>query len=172
MQVNTAPLTQSQSGWGSALSRGVAAVLLFELISGLAVTFGPSHPVIEWGLIFHTGLGILAIAPLCWYFVRHWRTYRTQAMSDVLLLGYAGAGVLAICVLSGLVVTGQALFGVKTWAWLRYLHLISTLLGLAMVLPHVALAFVVSGGGPLGASGSQLAPSVLYRILATGASNR
>ncbi len=139
--MNTAPLSNSQPGWTSALSRGVAAVLLFELVSGLAVTFGPFHPVIEWGLIFHTGLGILAIAPLCWYFVRHWKTYRTQAMSDVLLLGYAGAGVLTICILSGLIVTGQALFGVKTWAWLRYLHLISTLLGVAMVLPHLALAF-------------------------------
>jgi hypothetical protein len=40
-------------------------------------------------------------------------------MSDVLLLGYAGAAVLALCVLSGLVLTGQALFGEKTWAWLR-----------------------------------------------------
>lgn len=62
-------------------------------------------------------------------------------MSDVLLLGYAGACVLGVCLLSGLIVTGQSLFGVKTWAWLRYLHLISTLLGLAATLPHFALAY-------------------------------
>jgi hypothetical protein len=122
------------------LSRGIGAVLLFELISGLAVTFGPFHPAVEWGLIFHTILGILAVVPLCWYFIRHWTTYRSQAMSDVLLLGYAGAGVLTVCILSGLFLTGQALFGVKTWAWLRYLHLISTLLGVAMTLPHLAMA--------------------------------
>jgi hypothetical protein len=111
------------------------------LVSGLTVTFGPFHPAIEWGLIFHTLLGILAIGPICWYFVRHWKTYRSQSMSDVLLLGYAGAGVLAVCILSGLFLTGQGLFGGKTWAWLRYLHLISTLLGVAMALPHLTLAF-------------------------------
>jgi hypothetical protein len=123
------------------LSRGIGAVLLFELVSGLAVTFGSFQPLFEWGLIFHTLLGVLALGPICWYFVRHWRSYRSQAMSDVLLLGYVGAGVLAVCILSGLILTGQALFAVKTWAWLRYLHLISTLLGTALTTPHLTLAF-------------------------------
>lgn len=62
-------------------------------------------------------------------------------MSDVVRLGYAGACVLSVCLLSGLVLTGQALFGVRTWTWLRYLHLISTLLGAAGVVPHFAIAF-------------------------------
>jgi hypothetical protein len=104
------------------------------------VTLGPFHPVVEWGLIFHTMLGILAVGPVCWYFFRHWRTYRSQAMSDALLLGYAGACVLAVCILSGLILTGQGLVGAKTWAWMRYLHLISTLLGVAATLPHLVLA--------------------------------
>jgi hypothetical protein len=141
MQAINTPPPGTPSGWSSPLSRGIAAVLLFELVSGLAVTFGPFHPVVEWGLILHTILGVTAIAPLCWYFVRHWKTYRTQARSDVLLLGYAGACVLGVCLFSGLILTGQALFGVKTWAWLRYLHLISTLLGLAATLPHFVIAF-------------------------------
>lgn len=119
-QLNSDHIERPHSGWSSFLSRGIGAVLLFELVSGLAVTFGPFHPLIEWGLILHTLLGILAVGPICWYFVRHWKTYRSQAMSDVLLLGYAGAGVLSVCILSGLILTGQALFGVKTWAWLRY----------------------------------------------------
>jgi len=139
--LNSAPIEHPQYGWSSLLSRGVGAVLLFELVSGLAVTFGPFHPVVEWGLIFHTIFGSLSVGPVYWYFVRHWRTYRSQAMSDALLLGYAGACVLTICILSGLILTGQALFGVKTWAWLRYLHLISTLLGVAATLPHLVLAF-------------------------------
>jgi hypothetical protein len=139
--VSNASTEHPRQGWSSSLSRWIAAVLLFELFSGLAVTFGPFHPAIEWGLIFHTVLGILAVGPICWYFSQHWKTYRTQVMSDVLLLGYAGACVLGVCFLSGLIVTGQALFGAKSWAWLRYLHLISTLLGVAMTLPHLTLAF-------------------------------
>jgi hypothetical protein len=141
MQWNSDPIEHPSCGWSSTLSRATGALLLFELVSGLAVTFGPFLPAIEWGLIFHTVIGILAVGPICWYFLRHWKNYRSQAMSDVLLLGYSGAAVLAICLLSGLAVTGQALFALKTWPWLRYLHLISTLLGLAMVAPHLALAF-------------------------------
>lgn len=130
----------SKSGWSSLLTRGIGAVLLFELVSGLAVTWGPFRPTVEWGLIFHTILGVLAIGPICWYFIRHWKTYRGQAMSEVMLLGYAGAAVLAICLLSGLWVTGQAVFGVKTSPWLRYVHLISALFGFAATVPHLAFA--------------------------------
>lgn len=140
MEIHHTPGASTRSGWSSALSRGIGAVLLFEAVSGLAVSFGPFSAAIEWGLLLHTAIGVVAVAPIGWYFVRHWRAYREQAMSDVLLLGYAGAIVLGICVLSGLVLAAQALFGVKTWAWLRYLHLITTLLGLAGTFPHLALA--------------------------------
>lgn len=141
MQTNNAPPERTHTGWSSVLSRGIGAVLFFELISGLAVTFGPFKPAVEWGLIFHTILGLLAIGPICWYFLQHWKSYRRQAMSDVLLLGYAGACVLAVCLVTGVILTGQGLFGVKTWAWLRYLHLISTLLGVAATTPHLVMAF-------------------------------
>jgi len=141
MQINESSAESTRPGWSSILSRCTAALLLFELASGLAITFGPFHPAIEWGLIFHTVVGVLSVAPLVWYFVHHWKTYRTQAMSDVLLLGYAGACVLTICMVTGIVLAGQALLFVKTWAWLRYLHLISTLLGVAATLPHLALAY-------------------------------
>lgn len=138
--MNNTSIERPDAGWLSALSRGVGAILVFEVVSGLAVTGGLFNPAVEWGLILHTLIGVLAIGPICWYFVRHWKGYRAQAMSDVLLLGYAGAVVLAICILSGLILSGQALFAVKTWPWLRYLHLISTLLGVAMTAPHLALA--------------------------------
>ena len=142
MQLSDATTAHERCGWSSALSRIIGAALCFELISGLALTFGPFHPVVQWGLVFHTVLGILTVAPICWYFVRHWRAYRSQSMSDVLLLGYVGAGILAVCIVSGLVLTGQALFAVRTWQWLRYVHLISTLLGVAATLPHLVLAFL------------------------------
>jgi len=87
----------------------VAGVFLFEIISGLAVSFGRFSPAIEWGLILHTALGLLAVAPFAWYLVKHWKDFTDQALSDVLLLGYVGAGALAVCVLTGLLITGQAL---------------------------------------------------------------
>src|SRR5512142_938398 len=97
----------AQSGWLERLSRAASGILLFELTTGLAITFGPFHPAIEWGLILHTLIGLVAIAPLGWYCARHWRHYSDQALSDVLLLGYIGIGALCVCVVSGLLLTAQ-----------------------------------------------------------------
>ncbi len=124
------------------LARVAGAFLLFELISGLAVTFGPFHPAIEWGLLLHTVIGVAALAPVVWYFARHWRDYASQAASDVLLLGYAGLAALAVCAVSGAVVTVQALAGVKTTPLWRYAHLVSALMALAAGTPHIVLAWL------------------------------
>lgn len=43
-----------RTSWSSVLSRTAAAILLFELLSGLAITFGPFHPAVEWGVLLHT----------------------------------------------------------------------------------------------------------------------
>ena len=141
MQANSSSTARSRTGWSSILSRTAAAILLFELVSGLAITFGPFHPAMEWGLLLHTLFGVLTIAPLAWYFARHWKSYSDQAMSDVLLLGYVGVCTLGICLLSGLALTWQALFGLKTSPALRYTHLVSTLLTMAATLPHIFIAW-------------------------------
>jgi len=130
-----------RTGWSTFLARAAGAILLFEVVSGLAITFGSFHPVIQWGLLLHTILGLATIAPLAWYFARHWKDYAGQTLNDVLLLGYVGLGALAICEISGLWLTGQALFGIRTSPWLRYTHLISTLLTLAATIPHLVIAW-------------------------------
>ncbi len=134
-------IESGQSGWLEILSRATAGILLFELTSGLAITFGPFHPAIEWSLILHTLAGLVAIAPLGWYCVRHWRKYSEQALSDVLLLGYIAMGALGVCVVTGLWVTAQGVFGVRTSAPIRYIHLISTLLFVAATVPHLVISF-------------------------------
>lgn len=130
------------TGWSAFLAKAAAAILLFELISGLAITFGPFHPAIEWGLLLHTIAGVLTLAPFAWYFIRHWNDYKGQALSDVLLLGYVGLGALAVCALSGVALTWQGLLGARTAPWLRYTHLVSTLLTLAAGIPHIVIAWL------------------------------
>lgn len=131
-----------RAGWPSLLARAASAILLFELVSGLAITFGPFHPAIEWGLLLHTVAGIITILPLAWYVVRHWKDYFDQALSEVLLLGYVAIGALAICVVSGVLVTWQALLGIHTSSVLRYVHLSSTFLTLAAAVPHILIAWL------------------------------
>jgi len=130
-----------RTGWSSILSRSAGAILLFELVSGLAVTFGPFHATIEWGLLLHTIVGVATLAPLTWYVVRHWQDYADQALSDVVVLGYVSGAALVLCLLSGAVVTAQAMFGIRTSSWLRYTHLITTLLLLAAFAPHIFISW-------------------------------
>ena len=130
-----------RTGWASALSRATAAALVFELITGLAITFSPFHPAIEWGLILHTVAGVFLLLPMAWYFARHWADYSGQALSDVLLLGYVGLISLAVCALSGAVVTWQGLLAIRTGAAWRYTHLTSTLMALVATVPHVVIAW-------------------------------
>ncbi|MCL4402272.1 MAG: cytochrome c family protein [Acidobacteria bacterium] len=135
------PARLIRTGWASALARAANAALLFELITGLAITFGPFHPAIEWGLLLHTAVGLAALVPLAWYFARHWCDYSGQAMSDVLLLGYIGTVSLAICAGTGLAVTAQGLLWTRTTPLLRYIHLGSALMALAASIPHIFISW-------------------------------
>ena len=121
-----------QTGWASRLAVVGLLVLLFEGITGLAITFAPFHPAIEWSLLLHTLIGVLTLLPLAWYLVVHWLDYKHHAMSNVVLLGYVATIALLICAVSGAVVTVQGLFAIRMSNVWRQVHLIST--------------FVTSGG--------------------------
>jgi hypothetical protein len=117
-------------------------LLLFEAITGLAVSFAPFHAVVQWGLLVHTVAGAAALLPLAWYTTAHWADYRRQAMSDVVLLGYVAVVALFACSLSGVIVTLQGLVALRTSPFWRTTHLVSTLLLVATVLPHLVLALL------------------------------
>jgi hypothetical protein len=129
-----------RTGWGSRLARLACAGLLFGAASGLVITLAPFHPAVQWTVIVHTAVALALLGPMAWYAVLHWQDYRRYALSHVVLLGYVGVAALAVCLASGVVVTWQAAFGVKTsWTW-RQVHLVSTLVSLVSLLPHVVLA--------------------------------
>jgi|SRR5215469_10509835 len=76
MQQNDTARNRVRYGWSAALSKAAGAIVLFELLSGLAITFGPFRPAIEWNILPHTIAGVITIAPLAWYCVRHWKDYQ------------------------------------------------------------------------------------------------
>jgi hypothetical protein len=117
-------------------------LLLLEAVTGLAISFAPFHPAIEWGLLLHTLLGVGALVPLAWYCATHWSDYRRQALSDVVVLGYVGLVALLVCSGSGLVVTWQGIFTHRTSGFWRTTHLVSTLVILGAAVPHLVLAFL------------------------------
>ncbi len=132
----------TRAGWASWLAKISMAALLFESISGLAITLLPFHASVQWSVLVHTVVGALALVPLAWYLAYHWLDYRRYTFSHVILLGYAGLLALVICLLSGIVVTWEGLFGLRSSVAWRKIHLISTLVTLGTVLPHLIYAFL------------------------------
>ncbi len=130
-----------RTGWGTLLARAALASFLFEIITGLVISFGPFGATVEWTVLLHTAAGLLTLAPVAWYLAAHWLDYRQQAMSDVVLLGYVATVALIVCIASGLAVTAQALFGIRTSPLLRQTHFVSTLLALGCTVPHAVLAY-------------------------------
>ena len=131
-----------RTGWSTRLTRWSLAALVLLAASGLVVTFAPFNAAVEWTVLLHTVLGILALAPLVWYSVAHWRDYKAYNLSDVLLLGYVSAVALLVCLASGVVVTWQGLFGIRMSPLWRNIHLYSTFATLLTGLPHGILVFV------------------------------
>ncbi|HTL17758.1 MAG TPA: hypothetical protein VL793_11010, partial [Patescibacteria group bacterium] len=48
------PRVPSPGGWISFLARLSVAALVFEAVSGLAITFSPFHAAMQWNVIVHT----------------------------------------------------------------------------------------------------------------------
>lgn len=117
----------------------IAGFLVFETLSGLAIWLLPFSIPIQITVIIHTAVGLLFLAPGAWYLVRHWLQYRSIMMTHVKLLGYIGVFVLAACVLSGVILTLQAVFGSRiTYLW-DTVHIVTTFAVVAFIAPHVVL---------------------------------
>jgi hypothetical protein len=131
------PALRPPNGWESGLARFSMAVLLFETISGLLITFASFGASVQWSVMVHTAVGAVTLLPLAWYCARHWWEYRRWAISHVVLLGYVALVGLAACSVSGLVLTWQGLFGARTSGGWRQVHLISTFVTVGGLVPHM-----------------------------------
>jgi hypothetical protein len=140
--VTNLPPNGRSGPWFSVLAGVSFGLILFEAVTGLAISFAPFHATVEWGLLFHTVAGAGTLLPLAWYTATHWASYRRQALSDLVVLGYAGVAALFICLVSGVVVTWQGLFAIRTSTVWRSTHLISTLVLLGVLGAHLLLAFL------------------------------
>ncbi len=162
----TPPRPAPRTGWASRISLLATAALLFLTVSGLLVTFAPFHAAIQWSVLLHAGLGLLLLAPLVWYSLAHWLDYKHFQLSDTVLLGYVALAALLVCLVSGLVVTWQGLFGVRMSPPWRQAHLWSTyaLVGTGVV--HGCIVFIRSRKRSPKPSAR---PLVAASLLATGA---
>lgn len=134
-------MTQARSPWRSRLAVASLAFLLAETVTGLTLRFAPFHAWNQWNVVIHTVLGVLFLIPVIYYSARHWMHYRRQGLSDLVLIGYFAALFLSVCLVSGAVVTVQALATTKTSALWRDTHLITTLGLLGSGAAHLVLSY-------------------------------
>ncbi|HEU4996581.1 MAG TPA: multiheme c-type cytochrome [Gemmatimonadaceae bacterium] len=128
--------------WRARLLYSVAALLVFETITGLAIYLLPFSVPNQWMVVFHTVAGVAFLLPYAWYQARHWKMYRSIRVSHVVLTGYFAMVATVVLIASGLVLTIQAIAGTRIWPAWDLAHLWSTYALIASVTPHVVTLIV------------------------------
>jgi hypothetical protein len=133
----SAVASAERQAWRSRLTFLTLAALGLLTTSGLAIWLLPFSAFTQWSVLLHTAVGVLAVLPFAWYTIRHLRAYWRLPVNEIVLLGYAGGLALLVCMMSGLVVTGLALFGTRADAVWRLTHRWSTVAVVVFALAHV-----------------------------------
>ncbi|MDP7129560.1 MAG: multiheme c-type cytochrome, partial [Planctomycetota bacterium] len=125
--------------WGTRMLAAIAAFLLFETLSGLAIFLMPFSVLNQFFVIAHTAAGVICFAPYVWYQARHIWVWRDYPMSHIKVLGYLTFAATSVCCISGFILTVQAAFGTRIEYYWDMVHLVTTFAILAAGVPHIAL---------------------------------
>jgi hypothetical protein len=123
--------------WSRRLASGVAGLLLFETVSGLAILFLPFTVTTQVTVLVHTVAGIIFLFPFLIYQARHWARYRALPLSSLKLTGYLALLSTLVASLTGLILTWQAWFGTRIDYTVDLIHIVSTFALLVSAFPHV-----------------------------------
>ena len=128
--------------WGRRFVALTLAWLAFETLSGLAIYLLPFSVPSQWTVVVHTGLGLTLLVPALVYQWQHLRVYWSRPRGPVKWMGYLATSALLAAVISGAILTLQAIWGTRiSYAWQRA-HLLSTFALLAFALPHVVVILI------------------------------
>jgi hypothetical protein len=125
--------------WQHKLLVCVSGLLLFETLTGLSILLLPFSVPNQVSVLLHAVVGLVFLLPYAWYQVRHWLLYRPQRLSHVKLTGYFAMVATVVAVISGLVLTAQALWAARiSYAW-DVLHIVATVALVVSVVPHLVV---------------------------------
>ncbi|HZJ00533.1 MAG TPA: multiheme c-type cytochrome, partial [Gemmatimonadaceae bacterium] len=128
--------------WQHRLLYCVAGLFAFETLSGLAVYLLPFSVPNQWMVLFHTLAGVAFVLPFAWYQVRHWKLYRSIRVSHVVLTGYFAMAATVVLIVSGIVLTLEAIIGTRISRGWDLAHVVATFGLIASVLPHVVALII------------------------------
>jgi len=129
-------------GWRSRLTWIVSAILLFLLVTGLTIYLLPFSKFNQMSVLLHTLAGLVVLAPLVWFVWRHWVERKRGKLSHFQLLGYLALSVLAVCAVSGVVLTWQGVAATRIGYTWDLVHLVSGVAFALFVSVHFAALVV------------------------------
>ncbi|MDM8560895.1 multiheme c-type cytochrome [Candidatus Parabeggiatoa sp. HSG14] len=138
--------------WRSSLTGIISALLAFETVTGFSIYLLPFNEFNQFSVILHTLLGLVMLLPLIWFIVRHWLVRGKGKLSHYQLLGYVALAFLAICMLSGFILTWQGIFETRinyTWDVIHLLTSIGLVLFLVIHLVTVIVRKVTDSSSDL-----------------------
>jgi hypothetical protein len=145
--------------WRRRLLQCVAGLVVFETLTGLSIWLLPFSVSNQLIVLFHTAGGIAFVAPYVWYQIRHWRIYRAIRISHVVLTGYFAMVASVVLIVSGIVLTVQAIAGTRiSYGW-DLAHIIATFGLVASVVPHVVTLMRRAARAGASVSGALLRPA-------------
>ncbi len=133
---------QAIKGWASRLTVVTVAILIIESVTGLWIYLAPFSVSSQVQVLFHTVLGITLFVPYFYYQTQHFLVWYRQNTTSVMVLGYALMGLVLVCLVSGVVVTWQAAFGLKISTVWDNVHLMTGVTAFVLILFHLVLAFL------------------------------
>ncbi len=131
-----------EAEWTRQLAIWVLALLLFETLTGLSILLLPFSVSNQAAVLIHTLAGSIMLVPFARYQVRHWGRYRRGPMTHVKLTGYLALLSTVVALLSGVVLTLQAIFATRiSYGW-DLVHIIATFTLIAAVAPHILVLVI------------------------------
>ncbi len=114
------------------------AVVAYSLLSGLMVTLLPFGVYAQYSIIIHTVVGLVAVIPLVAAVYLHWQRRKPDAPVPIARTAMVAIAALAVCIVTGLLITAMALFGTWVPGWVDTVHLVSALVLGTLIAVHLA----------------------------------
>jgi len=115
----------------------VTGLIFYGLISGLIITLMPFGHVVQYTVLVHSVVGVLAFAPMTWAVARHWKRRRFSIGEREYTAAFGASLAAAACLASGLALSLQAGFATRVPAWWSQAHLVTALILVILMLRHL-----------------------------------
>ena len=106
----------------------ITSLLIYGVLSGLAILLLPFGAFTQYSVIVHSVVGIVSCLPICYVVYLHWRRRNISIVPVVRQVAIMATLLLLVCILTGLVTTFQAAFGTWVVPSIRMAHLVTGLL--------------------------------------------